>query len=119
MPGLLWWVQVFGGVVGLLLMVGSLLAAVYSTFRDAPRFVRRLTGVNKLETKVDQLLADHLLSQRLQQQQAEAFNELKETVCEEHDIPEGERPDGMDTKKIREELLGDDEPDFTRGGGDD
>lgn len=112
MADVLWWLQVIGGVFSLLLMGGGLLAGLYSTVRDAPKFIRRMTGVSKIEQQMDRLHADTITTQELQRQQAEAFNELADVVCEEHDISSKERPDPMNTAKIRRELLDDDAPNF-------
>lgn len=115
MAGVVWWIQVVGGALSIVLAGGAILAGIYTSVRDAPTFVRRLTGVRSLENKFDQLHSDHLISQELQLQQAEAFNELSETVCEHHEIPEDNRPQRMNTAAIRQELMGRDDPDFTRG----
>lgn len=113
---ILWLIQLAGGMFSLVLTVATVIGALYTRARQAPRWVRKMTGLNSVEEKVDQLLDDHELSQELQLQQAQAFNELKETVCEQHDIPESEYPSGMDTDTIKGELLDDDSPNFTRGG---
>ena len=114
MADLLWWVQVLGGIASLLLAAGGIATAVYSALRGMPRFVRRMLGLERLEAQLTRLLTDHEQAKRLNLQQAEAFNELKETVCEEHNIPDDDRPTGMDTDTIRREYLDDDVPDFTR-----
>lgn len=121
MPDLLWWVQVIGGFASLLLAVGAIVGAAYSMIRGMPRWLRRVLGyddlshnVHHIEDKIDKLLIDHRLSQHAHLQQAQAFNELKETVCEEHDIPEGGRPPDMDTDAMERELMDRDEPDFYR-----
>lgn len=114
MPDALWWVQVVGGLLTALLASGGVVTALYSVVRGTPQFIRRATGVDAMETKIDQLLADHETSRQLQLQQAEAFNDLTETVCEEHDIPPEERPTGMSTTQIRRQLLDQDHPDFKR-----
>lgn len=114
MAGLLWWVQVIGGIASLCLALGAIIGALYSSIRGMPNFLRRMLGIERVEAQLDLLLADHEQAKRLSLQQAEAFNELKETVCEEHDIHEDSRPTGMDTDTIRREYVDDDIPDFTR-----
>lgn len=112
----LWWLQAAGAVVSLLMLGGALAASVYATVRETPTFFRRLTGTGRLEDRLDRLHADHRLSQHLQLQQAESYNELIDVVCEQHEIPKGDRPPGMNVHAIREELMGREETDFTRGG---
>lgn len=112
MVDVLWWLQAAGAITGLLLTLGGLLAGLYATFRETPKFVRRLTGYARIERKVDQLLEDHRISQELQKQQAEEFNHLASCVGDNHDIPAKERP-YVNVEKIDRELLGDDTPDFT------
>lgn len=114
MPGLLYWIQVVGGMLSVLLAAGALLAGAYTTLRDTPKFWKRITGYKDVQNSLEGLRADHKVSQELQLQQAEEFNHLSEAVCEQHDIPDGEQPK-MNTLKIRRELLGRDETDFTRG----
>lgn len=114
MPDVLWWLQVIGGVFSVVLTAGGVVAAIWTTARDAPNFMRRLTGVSKIEAQMDRLHNDHVASQELQRQQAEAFNELSEVVCEQHNIDDENRPDGMDTYKIRRDLLREDVPNFRR-----
>lgn len=120
MPDFLWWVQVVGGALMITTAGGAILAGIYSSARETPVFWRRLTGAKSIEDKFDEkfdnLRSDHLLSQELQLQQAESFNELSEVVCEEHDIADEERPNKMDTLAIRTELMGREDTDFTRGG---
>lgn len=114
--GPLYWVQVVGGVLSLLLSAGAILAALYTSVRDAPSFVRRITGVSHMERKLDRLHTDHRMSQHLQLQQAESFNELKDVVCDYHEVPDEDRPPDMDTDVIQTDLMGRDDHDFTRGG---
>lgn len=50
-----------------------------------------------------------------------SYNDLKEQVCDEHDIPEGDRPDHVDVEKYNYYVEGEDgvtEGDFLRGGDD-
>lgn len=113
MTDLVWWVSFAGNVVSLLLMMGALVAAIYTTWREAPKFVARLTGVSSIESKVDQLLEDHRKAQNLMLQQAQEFNDLARVVGEMHDVPRRERP-FVNPDKIREELMDDDRTNFTR-----
>lgn len=116
MPDIIWWLQLVGGALTILLAAGAILTGLYTAARDTPNFVKRLTGIKSIENKFDQLHSDQLVSQQLQLQQAEAFNELSEVVCDQHDIHESGRPTTMNTEVIRRELMNRDDPDFTRGG---
>lgn len=120
MPGLLWWIQIVGGALSIILVSGAIIAGIYSTARETPVFWRRLTGAkpieDKFEEKFEELRRDHSLSQELQLQQAESFNELSIAVCEEHDVPEENRPPKMDIDAIRIELMGRENMDFTTEG---
>lgn len=116
MPDLLWWVQVVGGALSILVAAGIIAGAVYSSVREAPSFVKEMIGYKDIEMGINSLRADQKLSQELQLQQAEAFNDLSEVVCDEHDIHAAERPKQMNTQAIRTELMDRDETDFTRRG---
>lgn len=114
MVDVLWTLQVAGAFLSVLLGLAAVLTGLYSTLYEAPQFWKRLTGQKQIEDKLTQLHQDTRLGQRVQLQQAEAFNELKDTVCQEHDIPEEEHPAGMDTERIERDLLGWEQQDFTR-----
>lgn len=116
------WFQAFAALLTGIVALGTVFTGLYSTVRGTPQFLSRITGVNGLERRLEsvdgkagQILDDVEKMQDLQYQQAQSYNDLKETVCEELDIPPDERPDSLDTLKIRREVLDDDRTDFTRG----
>lgn len=120
MPDLLWWVQVLGAIGGLFITTGTVLTAIWAWARGVPRWIWRLLGyedmdrnVARIDRNLGELTETYRMTQHLSLQQAEAFNHLKETVCDYHDIPQSERPPDMDTELIREEILDRRELDFT------
>lgn len=115
-----WWIQNVGGFLSILVSLGIIIGALYSFLRGAPKFVRKAVGLEGIQTVLGQLREDHKTTQTIMIAQAESFNDLSKTVCEEHNIPPDRRPARMDVNQMRTELskretLPDD---FTRGGDD-
>lgn len=107
-----------------ILGIAALLSGMWTVAVGTPQFVRKLTGVGEVEShltdierKIESIGKAQRKGHEVQAQQAEAFNELAETVCKEHNIENSHKPPEMDEQAIRDNL-GRDRHDFTRGGDD-
>lgn len=54
------------------------------------------------DEKLDQLHQEHSVTMVADHDIAVAVNDLSETVCESHDVPEDERPPELDTERMAE-----------------
>lgn len=73
------------------------------------------------DEKLDHLHQEHSMTMVADHDIAKAVNELSSTVCEAHDVPDGERPPELDVERMAEraQRAGTTWPgEFIRGGGE-